>query len=252
MSTKSLAEMVELCGSCESECSKRSERFLIDVKPAPALGRTATENNDRLRRDTAFQKCMIACQQVSNQCPSPSFIRQVVREQEEEVQRAKAAGGDGKIVYGEAQYSLRRCEGLVQNFVSVLFAIANQPTTYDANKDEDYYGRRQKEVGGPAARNSTAGLGGTDFASEALASRAAAGGGTVGADMITRSGVTAEQLQRTNDGQEILPGTAHLSAEQRAQLQKFQQMANPGAMKAAGGTSTGAASSAGGGGGWFR
>lgn len=220
MATLSLDQVVELCKKCNDECARRVARFVEDVNPAPPIAKTQTDNNDRMRRDQAMEKCMTACSSVSAQCPSPDFIRNVVREQEEAVRTNKATGGDGKITFHEPQFQLRRCEGVVQNFVSTLFWIANAPTKYELDK-KDYYEQRKTDLAGPK-RNSSGGLGaaaGADFASEVLANA---------------GGATAAQVQKGPNGEEILPGTSHLSSEQRAQLEKFRNLANPSGLQAGG------------------
>ena len=212
MSEATLDQVIELCQSCESECSRRSARFITEAGAIPVMSRSVTEGHCQRRRDDAYAKCMDACRSVAAQCPAPAMVRQLVAEQARDFAVSAAqrdAGGAGNpVLFHEPQFQLRRCEAVVSTFVSTLFWMANTPARFDLEM-RDYTEQRKREFNVAHGKNKPANI-----------DMAGGDGGAFG-DPAGGGGADPQQLGMPR------PGTAHLSEEQRARLETIAAQSDP-------------------------
>lgn len=258
MTEVSLDQVVEMCKRAAQECARRTERFLTEVDPSPAVAKSVTAANHQRRRDEAYDKCMDTAASVLAQCPEPGKIRELVAETEaarkvaQQKNAASGGSGSGSVVFHEPHFQLRRCETAVASFVNVLFAVANAPTRYALETKDFHEQRKQEKIGAYAEGTKTVFK--NTMATKNLPPGMTSGGGAHagmgGGDSKDISEIVAQNFgggqnamssggawmdQRDEDGIPIRPGTGHLTKEQRRQLEELANRSDPGQVKVWGG-----------------
>lgn len=254
MAETSLDQVVELCKRAQAECSRRAERFILEVNPSPAVSKTVTENNNKRRRDDAYDKCMDASASVLAQCPEPERIRSLVEETESARRKQQAAAASptsSSVVFHEPHFQLRRCETVVSSFVNVLFWMANAPTRYELETKDFHEQRKQEKIG--AYAEGTKAVVQNNFAKRNLPPGMSSGyTGVGGGDNKSISEIVTENFgnsggaggmaaggawmdQKDEDGIPIRPGTGHLTKEQRRALDDLARGSDPSSVRVWGG-----------------